>query len=84
VKKIAAIHNEKILDKDWLRSHGCALGCDSVRARAGSVFEYSRTSEPEFADGCIPNIANARSQVFGSACSPDIGNTRGYASPKST
>jgi hypothetical protein len=75
VKKIAAIQNEKILDKDWLRSRGCALGCDSVCATADFVFEHARTSGPELTDSCIPEIANT--------CNPDIANARGYARSKS-
>jgi len=75
VEKIAAIDNEKILDKDWLRSLGCALDCDSVCATGDFAFEHARASEPKCADACNPEIANT--------CSPEIGNARGYASRKS-
>jgi hypothetical protein len=83
VKKIAANHNEKILDKDWLRRHGCALGRDSVRSTAGSVFEHARTSKPKFADGCSPDIANHPSPDIANTCNPDIVNACGYSSRKS-
>jgi hypothetical protein len=75
VKKIAAIQNEKILDKDWLRSHGCALGCDSVCSTGDFAFEQAGTSEPKLADTCVPDIANT--------CNPDIANASGYARSKS-
>jgi len=76
VKKIATNHNEKILDKDWLRRRGCALGRDSVCSTGDSVFEHAHTSGPELTDTCIPEVPNT--------CNPDIANARGYFSRKST
>ena len=92
VKKIAAIRNEKIPDKDYLLRLGCAFCCDSVRATAGSAFDYARTSEPKFADACSTDIAHARnsdiaharSSDIAHACSSDIAHACGYASSKST
>jgi len=84
VKKIAVYPNEEILDKDWLRSRGCALGCDSVCATGDFAFEHARTAKPKFADACNPDIANTCSPEVGNSSSPDIAHARGCASHKST
>jgi len=89
VKKIAANHNEKILDKDWLRRRGGTFCCDGVRSTAGSVFEHTRTSGPELTNPdiacvCNPDIACASLPEVGIARNPDIAHARGYASRKST
>jgi hypothetical protein len=76
VKKIAAIENEKILDKDWFRSHGCALGCDSVCSTGDFAFEHARNSEPKFADASSPDIASTCSPDIANASLPDVGITR--------